>query len=202
MPPGPAGPPHDGARRELSERASRDERSREEREMNRLLAPVIASAGYDLEDLTVAQAGRRRLVRVIVDADEGIDLDAVAQVSRAVSDALDARDAFEAPYVLEVSSPGVDRPLREPKHWRRATGRLVKVDVDGNPLVGRVLAANPDGVRLDVDGTPRAVAWSALGPGRIQVEFHRPDADGEAAGAVDDGDATPEPDAEAGQERE
>ncbi len=92
-----------------------------------LLAPVVAAAGYDLEDVTVTAAGRRSLVRVIVDADEGVDLDGVADVSRAVSNALDDGDAFAGPFVLEVSSPGVDRPLTEPRHWRRARGRLVTV---------------------------------------------------------------------------
>ena len=101
-----------------------------------LLAPVVADTGYDLEDVTVTSAGRRSLVRVIVDADGGVDLDAVADVSRAVSDALDADAAtpdFAGPYVLEVSSPGVDRPLTEPRHWRRAVGRLVQVQIGTAP---------------------------------------------------------------------
>jgi len=162
MPPAQAGPPLGEARHELVE----------------LLAPVVESSGYDFEDVTVAQAGRRRLVRVIVDADGGVDLDGVARVSRAVSDVLDDRGAFDGPYVLEVSSPGVDRPLREPRHWRRAVGRLVQVDVDGQPATGRVLSTHADGVRLDVGGTRRNVPWSALGPGKIQVEFSRPDVGG------------------------
>lgn len=161
MPPAQAGPPLDDARRKLAE----------------LLAPVVESTGYDFEDVTVQQAGRRRLVRVLVDAEGGIDLDAVAQVSRAVSDVLDDRDALDGPYVLEVSSPGVDRPLREPRHWQRAAGRLVQVDLDGQSVVGRVLGADAEGVRLEVGGTHRAAPWSALGPGRIQVEFNRPESD-------------------------
>src|SRR4051812_39024854 len=88
-----------------------------------VLSPVVREVGYDLEDVTVTAAGRRSLVRVIVDADGGIDLDAVAEVSRVVSDVLDEKgDGFAGPYVLEVSSPGVDRPLTEPRHWRRAEG--------------------------------------------------------------------------------
>jgi ribosome maturation factor RimP len=158
MPPAQAGPPPDAARRQLTE----------------LLAPVVDAAGYDLEDVTVTQAGRRSLVRVIVDADGGVDLDGVAQVSRAVSDALDTGDQFAGPYVLEVSSPGVDRPLSEPRHWRRAAGRLVKVDADGAPLAGRVLDTDDAGVTLDVDGTKRHITWSALGRGKVQVEFNRP----------------------------
>ena len=157
MPPAQAGP-SDAAREQLTA----------------LLAPVVESIGYDLEEVTVSQAGRRSLVRVIVDADGGVDLDGVAQVSRAVSDALDGGDEFAGPYVLEVSSPGVDRPLREPRQWRRAAGRLVSVSVEDEPLVGRVLRADDDGVRLDVDGTSRHIPWAALGPGKVQIEFNRP----------------------------
>jgi ribosome maturation factor RimP len=163
MPPAQAGPPLGEARHELVE----------------LLAPVVESNGYDFEDVSVAQAGRRRLVRVIVDADGGVDLDGVARVSRAVSDVLDDRAGFDGPYVLEVSSPGVDRPLREPRHWRRAVGRLVKVDVDGQSVTGRVSSTNADGVGLDIDGRRRDVPWSALGPGKIQVEFNRADVGGD-----------------------
>lgn len=138
-----------------------------------LLTPVVAAAGYDLEDITVTSAGRRSLVRVIVDGDDGVDLDAVAEVSRAVSDVLDDGDAFAGPYVLEVSSPGVDRPLTEQRHWRRAHGRLVNVPVGEQTVTGRVQDTTGDGVVLDVDGTPREIAWADLGAGRVQIEFHR-----------------------------
>jgi ribosome maturation factor RimP len=141
-----------------------------------LLAPVVAAAGYDLEDVTVTAAGRRSLVRVIVDADEGVDLDGVADVSRAVSNVLDDGDAFAGPFVLEVSSPGVDRPLTEPRHWRRARGRLVTVQVGDETLTGRISETTDAAVVLDVGGTARELAWSGLGAGRVQVEFNRKDA--------------------------
>lgn len=160
MPAGQAGPPPDAARQQLLA----------------LLTPVVESSGYDLEDVTVSRAGRRSLVRVIVDADGGVDLDAIAEVSKAVSDAMDGAgggDAFTEPYVLEVSSPGVDRPLREPRHWRRATGRLVSVTVGDTPTTGRILDCDDAGVTLDVDGAKRHVPWSGLGAGRVQVEFNR-----------------------------
>ena len=147
-----------------------------------VIEPVVASAGYDLEDLVVSSAGRRSVVRVVVDRDGGIDLDAVAVVSRLVSDALDADAgnassprALAGAYVLEVSSPGVDRPLTEPRHWHRATGRLVKVEVDGRPVTARISAVDDGGVTLDVDGATRHVAWPQLGRGKVQVEFHRAD---------------------------
>jgi len=149
-----------------------------------LLEPIVAGAGYDLEDVTVTAAGRRSLVRVTVDADGGIDLDAVATVSRLVSDALDADAedhssprALANAYVLEVSSPGVDRPLTEPRHWRRATGRLVQTEVGGRPLVGRIMGTDDAGVSLELDGgASRTVAWGELGRGKVQVEFNRGDA--------------------------
>jgi ribosome maturation factor RimP len=152
-----------------------------------LLGPVIAGAGYDLEDITVTSAGRRSVVRVSVDADGGIDLDAVATVSRVVSEAIDETEAdapggpaFAGPYVLEVSSPGVDRPLTEPRHWRRATGHLVQVPVEGRMITARVLAASGSAVTLDVDGSRREVPWGQLGAGTVQVEFNRPsDSEGE-----------------------
>ena len=139
-----------------------------------VLAPVVTKAGYDLEDVSVTSAGRRSLVRVTVDADGGIDLDAVAEVSRVISDALDDDgDAFAGPYVLEVSSPGIDRPLTEARHWRRAVGRLVKVAVGEKTLSGRVAGVTDDGVRLELDNGLTDVAWRDLGKGIVQVEFSR-----------------------------
>jgi ribosome maturation factor RimP len=148
-------------------------------QLRKLLSPVVAAAGFDLEDLTVTAAGRRSLVRVVVDAEGGVDLDGVATVSRAASDALDTVPpggaAFAGPYVLEVSSPGVDRPLTEPRHWRRSLGRLVAVTVDGRSLTGRLIAVTDAGIVLDVDGASHGVEWQALGPGRVRVEFTRAD---------------------------
>ncbi len=150
------------------------------RQLRDVLAPVVEAIGLDLEDITVQAAGRRSLLRVVVDADGGVDLDVVADVSRAISEALDgpAGDALPGPFVLEVSSPGVDRPLTEPRHWRRSIGRVVSVEASGKPLTGRILGTDDEaGVRLDVDGQERGVPWTDLGTGRVQVEFRRPDGD-------------------------
>jgi ribosome maturation factor RimP len=145
-----------------------------------VVEPVVSAAGYDLEELTVSPAGRRRLVRIIVDADDGISLDDVADVSRAISAVLDEQDSVvgAAPYVLEVSSPGVDRPLRTARHWRRATGRLVEVPVrERGTVTGRVRGADDTGVVLDVAGTEQAFGYDLLGHGRVQVEFSREEGD-------------------------
>jgi ribosome maturation factor RimP len=157
-----------------------------------LIEPVVAAVGMDLESVRVSVAGRRRLVRVVVDSDHGVSLDDAADVSREVSAALDAADALgEMPYTLEVSSPGVDRPLTTPSHWRRATGRLVRIPVTGKkrPVEGRVVTADSDGVTLDVAGQQRLFRYAELGgPGAIQIEFGRV-ADAELAEFSD-----PEPD--------
>jgi len=158
-----------------------------------VVGPVVAGSGYDLEDLGVSRVGRRHLLRIVVDADGGVSLDAVAEVSRKVSEALDAAEKTDGEliageYQLEVSSPGVDRPLTEPRHWRRARGRLVRAPLaSGAPgypgtVQGRVTEARADGVTLDVGGRLRDFAYPDLGPGQVQVEFGPP----AGPGAADD----------------
>ena len=149
------------------------------------IAPVLAQAGVDLEAVTVQSAGRRDIVRVVVDRDGGIDLDLIATLSRDISEVLDApglADALAASYVLEVSSPGVDRPLTEPRHWRRATGRLVEARlVDDSVVTGRIEAADEATVRID----GRTIPLAQLARGQVQVEFTRPGADEAALDATD-----------------
>ncbi|MEV0127010.1 ribosome maturation factor RimP [Dactylosporangium sp. NPDC050688] len=156
---------------------ARDAGAHRER-LRKVVEPVVVAAGYDLEDLEVSRVGRRHLLRVAVDSDNGVDLDAVAEVSRAVSAALDEAEAsgdelIAGEYELEVGSRGVDRPLTEPRHWRRNRTRLVQVDVTGKPVTGRVTAVTGTGVTLDVEGTARTIAFEDLGPGRVQVEMKR-----------------------------
>ena len=148
--------------------------------LRRVLEPVVTDAGYDLEDLVVTPAGRRRLVRIVVDRDGGVSLDDVADVSRAASEALDAADDMvgNAPYVLEVTSPGVDRPLTEPRHWRRNVGRLVTVHLrEGEPRTGRLTAATDGDITLD--GAEEPLALDGVVKGVVQVEFKRDGGGGE-----------------------
>jgi ribosome maturation factor RimP len=170
------------------------------------IEPVVDRAGYDLEELVVTPAGRRSVVRVVVDRDQGVTLDDIAEVSRAVSEVLDANDdgMGRTPYVLEVTSPGVDRPLTEHRHWRRNIGRLVTVVVGPaggtDEVTGRITGVDDAGVVLAVEArskpgakkrppTPRLVPWAELGAGRVQVEFGRLDAEepAEDAGHEDAG---------------
>jgi ribosome maturation factor RimP len=156
------------------------------------IQPVVTDAGYDLEELVVTPAGRRSIVRVVVDRDAGVTLDDIAEVSKAVSDVLDSNDdgMGRTPYVLEVTSPGVDRPLTEARHWRRNIGRLVTVAVGPHgsteEITGRILAVTGEFVEIAVEAkgkpgakkrppTPRQVPWRELGAGRVQVEFGRAD---------------------------
>jgi ribosome maturation factor RimP len=157
--------------------------------LERLLEPVIKAMDMDLEGIRVSAAGRRRLLRVVVDADGGVSLDDISRASRELSAKLDAATEMgELPYTLEVSSPGVDRPLTQPRHWRRAIGRLVVAPLlggdtqapEGNgaiPAAGRVIAAGDTGVTLEQDGVSSEYGYAELGPGRIQVEFGHFDAD-------------------------
>jgi ribosome maturation factor RimP len=144
-----------------------------------LLASTASACGVDLEGVELTSAGRRRVLRVLVDRDGGLTLDDIADVSRAISRDLDADDALgPQAYTLEVSSPGVDRPLTLPRHWRRNVGRLVKVtavDADGVPssLLGRIAAADDDSVELDVDGRAQQIALDTVTRARVQVEFAR-----------------------------
>lgn len=139
-----------------------------------LVEPVVTSAGLDLEDVVVRAAGSQRIVQVLVDRDGGIDLDAVADVARACSDALDTVDLFGGAYELEVSSPGVDRPLTEPRHWRRNTGRLVQVRLrDGKDVSGRIVRTDAEAMTLSVGKAERTIAYADAVRGAVQVEFKR-----------------------------
>jgi ribosome maturation factor RimP len=145
-----------------------------------LLGPVLAQHGLDLDAVEVLPAGKRRLLRVVVDGDgpegKGPLLDDIAEATRAISVALDESPAVgSAPYTLEVSSRGVSRPLELPRHWRRNVGRLVAVTTtDGETFTGRVRATGEEVVTLDVEGTPREVALADVAKALVQVELNRP----------------------------
>ncbi len=145
------------------------------------IEPLVTAVGVDLEDLQIQQAGRREIVRVVVDRDGGIDLDLVSEISRQVSAVLETEplnSQFAGTYVLEVTSPGIDRPLTELKHWRRSVDRLVEVQLcDGTVVLGRITEVDGEVLTLDVvDGkttvsTP--IPLSLVELGRVQIEFNR-----------------------------
>lgn len=168
-----------------------------------LLEPVVATAGYDLESVRVSQVARRRRVEVVVDGDDGVSLDAVADITRVVSDVLDGPEGVvvmgDQPYVLEVGSPGTDRPLTLPKHWRRAKGRLVRAVLrNGGDVTGRVLDSDEESVLLEVPGKKkgqteqRRLTFAEVAKARVEIEFNRKDDEaGDEAGVedIDDADA-------------
>ncbi|MCK7625610.1 ribosome maturation factor RimP [Streptomyces sp. RS10V-4] len=161
-----------------------------------LLEPLVAARDLDLEEIEVTPAGRSRVLRIVVDSDEGVQLDECAELSREASEVLDESDVMGgAPYTLEVSSPGADRPLTEPRHYRRAVGRLIKARLhEGGDLVARITAMDDTGLDLEVPGvkgrkpTARRVAFDEIAKARIELEFNpRP-----AKGGAPQGEKTDE----------
>lgn len=139
-----------------------------------LTAPIEA-LGLDLEAVELTVAGKRRVLRVAIDQDGGVTMDDIADATREVSRVLDQTDLMGAqPFTLEVSSPGVDRPLTLPRHWRRNARRLVKVTfAEGEPVLGRITDSDEDGALLDVEGAERRVAYAEVKKARIQIEFKK-----------------------------
>ena len=166
------------------------------------LSAPLAALGVDVEDVDVQKAGRRHVVRIVVDRDGGVDLDLVAAVSQRASDLLDApplSDQLPGPFVLEVTSPGVDRPLTEPRHWRRARTRLVHVALlDGTVVEGRITDVPSDDEVVVTTGAGDVVISRAdVQRAVVQVEFNRKDAaDEESADPAD------EPSADAADDQE
>ncbi len=164
------------------------------RRIHDLAQEALADLGLVVEDVAVTPAGKRRLVRIAVDQDLSrlgladdsstvppLTLDEVADATRAVSAALDEGDVMGAsPYVLEVSSPGVDRPLTAPRHFRRNVGRLLQVERPaGGPVRGRLLAAGAEGVTVLIEATKgqpeheAQIPYADIDRAQVQVEFAR-----------------------------
>jgi ribosome maturation factor RimP len=156
-----------------------------------VLGEPLAAEGLDLEEVQVSTAGRRRVVRVLVDKDGGVSLDDIAEATTLVSAALDATDVLgEGAYTLEVTSPGVDRPLSAPRHWRRNVDRLVKVTPrTGEVFTGRILAVDDTAATIDVDGVHTRVPYADVAKARIEIEFNRPASALQHAGHADGSDA-------------
>ena len=140
-----------------------------------VLTDPLAATGLDLEAIELTKAGKRSMLRVAVDKDGGVTLDDIAEATKEVSRVLDGSDVMgQQPYTLEVTSPGTDRPLVLPRHWRRNQGRLVKVTLaDGRAVIGRIDASDEAGAVLDVDGTEQQVSFDDVDRAKIQIEFNR-----------------------------
>ncbi|MFD5034698.1 ribosome maturation factor RimP [Streptomyces sp. NPDC058220] len=148
-----------------------------------LLEPLVSAKELDLEEVEVSRAGRRRVLRVVVDSDEGVDLDECAELSRTISEKLDETDAMgEDEYQLEVTSPGAERPLTEHRHYLRAVGRLAKFQLnEDGELVARILTVDDEGLDLEVPGvkgrkpTARRIEFTQIAKARVEIEFNRKD---------------------------
>ncbi|MFI0736489.1 ribosome maturation factor RimP [Streptomyces sp. NPDC021100] len=156
--------------------------------LRELLAPLVSARELDLEEVEVTPAGKRRVLRIVVDSDDGVQLDECADLSREISAKLDESDVMGgAPYVLEVTSPGADRPLTEHRHYVRATGRLIKAQLTGGgELVARIIAVDDEGLDMEVPGvkgrkpTARRLAFDEIAKARVEIEFNRPSGAGAA----------------------
>ena len=141
-----------------------------------IIEPLLDPLGVEVFDVEVVGSGRARVLRLAIDRDGGVDLDLIAEASRIVSRALDADDPFEGAYTLEVSSPGVERPLRRPQHFRRVVGEAVAVktheEIDGERRHEGVLrSVDDDGITLEIDGAPRRLAFDAIAKARTVFEW-------------------------------
>jgi ribosome maturation factor RimP len=137
------------------------------------LTEPVQALGLDLEAVEVKIAGKRRLLRIAVDKDGGVSLDDVADATREISRVLDERDLMgEHAYTLEVSSPGTERPLTLPRHWRRNVTRMVKVTTtDDETILGRITDSDEVGADLTVSGVPRRVEYTSVQKALVQIEF-------------------------------
>ncbi len=162
-------------------------------QVQEVIEPALSERGLVVDEVVITPAGRRSVLRISVDRDLGDDdaaptteateplsLDEVADATRAINGVLDPSDVMgESPYVLEVSSPGVSRPLSEPRHFRRNVGRLVAVTpAEGDAFTGRLLWAGGDTAAFSVgeEAEERTASYDSLRKAVVQVEFNRPGA--------------------------
>lgn len=139
------------------------------------LRPLVEGIGLELDAVLSVKESGMKIVRVIVESPEtgqGLDSDLLAQVSRAVSPLVDKADPIDSEYYLEVSTPGAERELLEPRHWVKQIGRLASVKLrDGSRLCGRVTSADDKGAVLDVDAQTVRIEYAQMKKARARVEF-------------------------------
>jgi ribosome maturation factor RimP len=143
-------------------------------ELTLLLEPIVGAFSFDLDDIEVSRSGGQRILDVTVDGDGGVNLDEVAAVSRAISEFLDSTDVMgDEPYVLEVGTRGVTKPLTKPIHWSRNIGRLVNVAGDAINAIGRIVEFSDPIVTLDIKGKHKLVSINEISRANIEVEFKK-----------------------------
>ena len=150
-------------------------------QISELVTPAVSDQGFYLEDVHVATPGSHRIVTCIVDGDASLNLDQVTTVSRVISELLDeAAFMGETPFTLEVTSPGVDRPLTQPRHFAKNIDRLLKIiKLDGSEVTGRILSNTDQDVTLTVtvkkEIIKQTVSLSEIKRAVVEIEFNRKD---------------------------
>ena len=144
--------------------------------LTELLTPAVTRAGFVLEEVTVTPVGKRRLVAVVVDCeDRNPSLDEVTVVSKEVSAILDSYTQMgEMPFTLEVTTPGIDRPLTLGRHWKKNIGRLVKITPKtGEKYIGRIASVKDNAVTIEIKGKESEISFAEISRAQIEVEFNR-----------------------------
>ena len=150
-------------------------------QISELVTPAVSDLGFYLEDVHVATPGSHRIVTCIVDGDASLNLDQVTSVSRVISELLDEAPFMgETPFTLEVTSPGVDRPLTQPRHFAKNVSRLLKIiKLDGSEVTGRILSNTDHDVTLTVavkkETTEQTISLSEIKRAVVEIEFNRKD---------------------------
>ena len=138
-------------------------------EISAVITPAINALGFYIEDITITSAGRRSLITVIVDGDTHLSLDQVTVATKAISEIMETISAVgDNSFTLEVTSPGIDRPLSKPRHWHKNIDRLVKVVLlDGNVILGRIKNSSQESAQVD----EAVVNFSQIKRATLEVEF-------------------------------
>ena len=133
------------------------------------VTPALSALGFYLEDITITSAGRRSMLTIIVDGDTHLSLDQVTSATKAISEIVESLQSLgDTPFTLEVTSPGLDRPLTKPRHWRKNIDRLVKVVLlDGKEIKGRIKAASEDSATVDQS----EITFADIKRASLEVEF-------------------------------
>lgn len=151
-----------------------------EAELAGIVEREVESLGFELVKIETAARGRRRLLRLYIDRPEGaVTIDDCVKVTRAVGFVLDGEERFPGPYILEVSSPGIDRPLTRPSHFERFVGHAAKVRIDGEDgkartVTGEIAGVGDDGVRLSVGEETETVPWDRIRSASLRGEIPVP----------------------------
>ena len=138
-------------------------------EISAAITPALSDLGFYLEDITITSAGRRSMLTVIVDGDTHLSLDQVTVATKAISEIVENIQSLgQAPFTLEVTSPGLDRPLTKPRHWRKNIDRLVKIVLlDGKEIKGRVKDVSEISTTVD----DQVVKFSEIKRATLEIEF-------------------------------